>query len=182
MTSIDPGYAALPDDDEFETEILPVRRSRRLPLLTALLALSLVAAGAFIGGVEIQKHYGGATSNGNAATANSRLAGFAAARGRTGSPTGAPAAGAAGRFAAAGTTGVVTLIKGSMLYLTDFSGNIVKVSTRGSKVTKTVAASVRAVHPGDTVVVRGAKQKNGTYRASSITLGDAGGGLFGGNG
>ena len=54
MTSIDSGFdpASLPDDD-LEAELPPLRRRRRLPLLTAALALAVVAAGAFIGGVEI---------------------------------------------------------------------------------------------------------------------------------
>ena len=52
------------DDDDLEPEPIPVRYRRRLPLLTALLALALIAAAAFIGGVQIQKHYGGTTACG----------------------------------------------------------------------------------------------------------------------
>jgi hypothetical protein len=33
---------------------------------------------------------------------------------------------------------------------------------------------VKDVHPGDTVVIRGATQKNGTVAASSISVGGAG--------
>ena len=50
-----------------------------------------------------------------------------------------------------------------------------KVSTSAaSQVTKTVSGTVKDVHPGDTVVVRGTTQKNGTVAPSSISVGGAG--------
>ena len=62
MTTSD--YAMQPYDDTAETEVLP-RRRPRLTRLTLFLGLAAVAGGAFVGGVEIQKHYGGSgTSSG----------------------------------------------------------------------------------------------------------------------
>ncbi len=186
MSSIDTGYAAAPLDDDCKDEVLPMRR-RRLPLLTALLAASLVAAAAFVVGVEVQKHYGVSSSSsaGGVAGGTGAAAAFAG-RQRAGGGTGGGAAGRAGGFLGGGaggaggaTIGLITLIRGSTLYVTDFSGNTVKVkASAGLRVTKTVTAALKSLHPGDSVVVRGTKQKDGSYKASSITLGS----LAGGNG
>ena len=184
MTTLD---SDLPHEslDEYETEPLPLPRRRRLPLVTALLALGVVAGGAFIGGVEVQKHEGGSTTGGAGSTASA----FASRFGR-GAATGSTAGGAggAGSFFGGGgaTIGTVTAIKGSTLYVTDSSGQTVKVTTSpAAAVTKTVSSSVKGIDPGDTVVVRGTAGRNGTVAAQSITDGSAGaaGGLgFGGGG
>ena len=61
-------------------------------------------------------------------------------------------------------------------YVTDFNGNTVKVkATPRLRVTKTVRASLKSLRPGDSVVVQGTKQKDGSYKASSIALGSPGG-------
>ena len=68
-------------------------------------------------------------------------------------------------------------IKGTTLYVADASGNTVKVTaSSGSRVTKTVSSTITfgAIHPGDSVVVRGTQQGNGTIAADSITLGAGG--------
>jgi hypothetical protein len=158
------------DDDALELEALAIRRRRKLPMLTAALVLGVVAGGAFVGGVEAQKHLGSSGASANSGGASS----FAARFGRGGA--GAAATGA-GNF----TAGTVTAIKGSTLYITDASGNIVKVSTSaGSQVSKSVTGKVTDIRPGDTVVVRGTTGTNGTIAAESITLG--GGGVVGGGG
>jgi hypothetical protein len=177
MSAADTGYSTPPyDDDLDDTEVLPVRRRRRLPLLTGALLAALVAAVAFVGGVLVQKHYGAASSGGStpAASGASSLASSRAGRaGRT-----FPGAAAGG----GGTVGLVTLIRGSTLYVTDFSGNTVKVKlSAASRVTKTSTVSAKSIHPGDTVVVRGTQGKNGVTTADSVSIGGAGGaGLFGG--
>jgi hypothetical protein len=181
MSTIDsslPVPADEPDDDvAAELEALAIRRRRKLPRVTLALAVALVGAGAFIGGAEAQKHLGSSSnssSSGNAASSfasRSRNGGFAITRG-------------GGSFAGGGATiGTVTAIKGSTLYVTDTSGNTVKVSTSAaSQVTKTVTGTVKDVHPGDTVVIRGATKKNGTIAASSVSLGGGAGAVFGGSG
>ena len=161
-------------DDDFVAEIL-TRRKRRLPVLTAILVLAIAAGGAFIAGAEVQKKYGtsssSATSGGANASALSALASrFRAAGGGGGRGLFGGGAGGAG----GGTAGTVTLIKGSTLYVTDATGNTVLVHTSpASRVTKTVSGTVRAIHPGDSVTVTGAKAKNGSYTATAITLGGA---------
>jgi hypothetical protein len=165
-----------PADDAFETDVLPVRRRPRLPIVTALLVLAAIAAAAFVGGVEIQKHYGASSASTSAAsgaagaTRGGGFAGFAgrgATRGRAFGGFGGGGAGAAGGTT---TAGLVTLIKGSTLYVTDFTGNTIKVSTpKGLRVSKTVTSSVKNIHPGDSVVVVATKTKGG-YVARSVTV------------
>jgi hypothetical protein len=174
-------------DGAGEDEELPARPRRRLvtPVTLGLTAV-VIAAGGFIGGVEVQKHQGGSSSTGGAASG--LPAGFAArlggggARGGTTAQGGA-ATGAAGDF----TTGSVANKHGSTLYVTDSSGDTIRVKTNSSsKVTRTAAASANGVYPGDTVIVTGTKHSDGTITASSIratsktAASSGGGGFFGG--
>ncbi len=157
-------------DNELLTQIL-ARRRRHVPLMTKALGALLVVALAFVIGAEVQKHYGNtAASTGNSA------AGAAAAVGRARAAGGLPGLGGAGGAAgfgaaASGTSGTVTLIKGSTLYVTDSSGttSIVKTSA-SSRVTKTVTSSVGNILPGSVVTVVGPQAKDGSYTATSISV------------
>jgi len=177
MSTLDTDYpvpAGEPDDDvALELEALALRRRRKLPRVTLALAVAIVGAGAFIGGAEAQKHLGSsASSSSNANAAGSFASRFRGTTGRS------PAT-----FGGGGTAGTVTAIKGSTLYVTDASGNTVKVrTTAASQVTKSVTGRVHDIRPGDTIVVRGATGKDGTIAADSITLGGAGAVTFGGGG
>src|SRR5208282_4509991 len=116
---------------------------------------------------------------------------FAALRGGA-SSTGAKSAAAGGSSSAVTgftrpTAGTVAYLAGSTLYVTNSEGHTTKVTTSpGTSVTKTVKASVSAIHPGETVTVTGATGSNGAISAESIRVGaGAGGGLgalFGGAG
>ncbi len=159
-------------NDDVAHELEEIRRRRRIPRMTLVLTVALAGAGAFIGGAEAQKHLGSSTSSSNGSAA----AGGLASRFRSsGSGKAANANGGV-------TFGTVTAIKGSTLYVTDASGNTIKVATSpASQVSKTVTGSVKDAHPGDTVVVTGTKRANGTIDARSISLGGGGlGGFVGG--
>ncbi|MHB8242148.1 MAG: hypothetical protein ACYDHN_09170 [Solirubrobacteraceae bacterium] len=166
------------DDD---TDELPPRPRRRLagPLPLALLATLLIACG-FIGGVLVEKgQVSTGASSGSAAGLASR---FAALRsGAAGSPTGVQSASASGAGAfTRPTTGTVAYLAGKTLYVTDTEGNTIKVATSSAtSVSKTATASVRGIHPGETVSVVGATTANGSIRAQSISVGSSGGGLSG---
>ena len=155
-------------DNELLTQIL-ARRRRHLPLITTALGALLFVALAFVVGAEVQKHYGktAASTGSPAATAAAALGRARAAGGLSGF------GGAGGGFgaAASGTSGTVTLIKGSALYVTDSSGttSIVKTSA-SSRVTKTVASSVKTILPGSVVTVVGPQAKDGSYTATSISV------------
>jgi len=157
-------------------EVLPPRRRRGLrPLTAALAAVVLVGAG-FLGGVQIQKHYGGSSSGSASGAAASFASRFRAGRGAGG----AGGAGGASAFFGGGTAGgaggsqeigQVSLIKGSTLYLADFLGNTIKVQIpAGVAVSETTRTTVRGIHPGDTVTAQVTKLKNGNYRATSVTV------------
>lgn len=176
MSTLDtdlPVPAGEPDDDvALELEALALRRRRKLPRVTLALAIAIVGAGAFIGGAEAQKHLGSSANS----SSNTNAAASLASRFRGGNAKSQQTFGGGG-----GTVGTVTAIKGSTLYVTDASGNIVKVETSaGSQVTKTVTGKVKDIHPGDTIVVRGSTGKNGVIAADSISLDGAGAVTFGG--
>lgn len=84
-----------------------------------------------------------------------------------------PAAAAAALF----LTGV---INGSSFYVTDTSGNTVKVVlTKASTLTAQKTVGYKTLRPGDTVTVRG-RATGGVVHATSIAIGTAGaGGGFG---
>jgi hypothetical protein len=165
-----PPDVATSGDNELLTQIL-ARRRRRLPRMTMALVALLVVALTFVVGAEVQKHYGktastgGATAAGFGRAAGARAAGGLPAFGATGASRGGFGA------APSGTSGTVTLIKGSTLYVTDSSGttSLVKTSA-GSLVTKTVTSSVKTIHPGSVVTVVGPQAKDGSYTATSISV------------
>jgi hypothetical protein len=191
--------APVEETDWLDTsEELPRRPRRRVvaPIPLALLGVLLVACG-FIGGVLVEK---GQTSSSGTGASGGLAARFAALRsaggaaGGTSGGTSAGGAGFAGRLsgetgAGRATVGQVSYVDGKTLYVESAEGNTVKVTTSaGSTITKTVTSSVKGIHPGETVVVQGAANSNGTVAASSISVGGAGGlgrglgGLFGGAG
>jgi hypothetical protein len=152
---------------------LLARRRKKLPAVTAALALAVAVAGGLVGGVEAQKHWGASSP----AAATGRPGGFAGFAGRAGGGAGGfPGFGGAGGGGGGATTGTVTLIKGSTLYVTDASGNTVLVHTTAqSSVKKTVAGTTKTIHPGDSVTVTGTQNKDGSYSAQAITIGGTNG-------
>ncbi|MDX6667767.1 MAG: hypothetical protein QOK04_1147 [Solirubrobacteraceae bacterium] len=151
---------------EDEPDELPPRPRRRLftRLTGALLGVLLLASG-FVAGVLIEK---GQSSGGTAASP-------VAGRGGNGSAAAARRAGgggagfAGGQGGGGGTTGQVSTLRGSTLYVQDDQGNTIKVTlAKGASVSRTNGSSVRAIHPGDTVVVQGTQAGDGSISASSI--------------
>jgi hypothetical protein len=136
---------------------------------SAALAAAITCAAGFYGGVRVEKSQlsgtattaaqpsgapGGASSQGSAATASGARAGFLGA----------------GRGGGNATIGSVSSVNGSTIYLTDSSGNTVKVTlSSATKVTKSVGVSKASVRPGDTVVIQGLKSSNGTVTATSVS-------------
>jgi hypothetical protein len=158
-------------DEEWPTQ--SVKRGIHLRMPTAILLALLLAAGGVWGGSLLQKHDGGST----------RTTGLAAARaGFARTASGSPFA-----SSSSATTGTVTDIIGSTLYVTESSGSLVKVTLSSSAtVTRNAKSSLGALQPGDTVVVQGTKVSGGSMTASSVSATAAGvspvaaGGGFGG--
>jgi len=135
-------------------------RGLRVSALTGVLVLLLAVAGGFWGGVALQKHHGGSSSS---SSALSRVAAAARAAGAgTGSRLGA------GGFGAA-TAGTVIGVSGDVLQVSDSSGNIVKVTVGPSAtVTRTSSEPLSGLKIGDTVVVSGSSESNGSVTATAV--------------
>ncbi|HYB27265.1 MAG TPA: hypothetical protein VEF89_11670 [Solirubrobacteraceae bacterium] len=188
------------DEEEDQDYELPRRPRRRFfnPWTAAALAVVLGAIGFYVG-VRVEKSQ---LANSTTTSALSALAGTGtgtrtgAARTGTGA-TGASASGASGASGAGGggafrslfggggaggsaTIGTVSSISGDTLYVTETSGNMVKVTlSSATKVSKSVTVGKDAVRPGDLVTVAGAKSSDGTV--SATTVNDTGASPFGGS-
>ncbi len=152
-------------DDRF-AERLPVRPKR--PFLTrwsaGLIALALAAIG-FYAGIDVEK---GKTSASGTAALASAATGAKSTSARPGSGTRAPG-GFAGA-AANGTSGTVSRIDGSTIYLKDSQGNTIKVKlSSGTTITKSEKVGNRKLYPGDEVVVAGKAASDGDVSATSVT-------------
>jgi len=173
------------DDWQEEPAELPRRPRRRLltPIPLALLGVLLTACG-FIAGALVEKGQSTSSSS-SAGSAASLVSRFRALRAGAGSGTSAGSGVSGGSSSSSTgftrpTAGTVAYLDGSTLYVTNSEGNTVKVTTSaGTSVTKTVKASVKGIHPGESVTVTGATASNGTVGAESISVGAGGGGLAG---
>ncbi len=176
--------------DETDPLTLPQRARRRWwSVPTAVLGAVIIGAVGFYAGARVEKSDLPSTSAGGASAAGAaarRLAAFgasasASASGRSGVSSsggaGPAAAGFGAGFAGFGagdvTAGTVSSVDHGVIYLTDRTGNTVKVTlSSASGVTKSLPVSRRSVHPGDTVIVTGVKNASGTIVAASVN--DAG--------
>jgi hypothetical protein len=160
------------DQDE-QDSLVPGRRPRRKLFGRAsavLIALVLGVAGFYIG-VRVEKgQVSGSTTS--AASLPSLTGGSTTKSGASGTGAG-PASGfpAAGGFGGANASiGTVSNVKGKTLYMSDTSGNTVKVTlSSATKITKSLPVGRQSVHPGDSVVIQGAKGTNGTVHATSVS-------------
>lgn len=154
-------------DDNTDFEALPPRPRNRLlaPLPLALVAL-LIAACGFLGGVLVQKGSGG----GSAAGLPAGLPSFLNKEGGGGSSSGGFPGGASG----AAVSGTVSSVDGRTIYVKNSAGSTVAVRVEdGSKLSRNSKVSVKKIHPGDSVVVQGAKHGS-TVKASSISATESG--------
>lgn len=163
---------------EEEMPARPVRE--KLGRVTLGLLVLAFAAGAFWLGVVTEKHSLSSTSATTAATAARTARTGAAATGATGAAAGGGGGSGSGSGA---TVGQVKLIDGSNIYVTDSTGNVVKVATTpDSQITVTSSGTAKDVKPGDTVLVTGTTGDDGTVTATAVRDQGAGGAGFGGFG
>jgi hypothetical protein len=185
------------DNGDGLTAALARRPRAKLPSLTVVLVVVVVASAGFIGGILLGKHYG-SSGSGSLAT---RFGAFAAAGASpsastgTGSRTGlggagggfggagglGSAGGGAGGFAGGNATvGTIKLIDGSTVYVQTSAGDIVQVSTSsGTKVTVSSTVPVKDLQPGEDVIVEGSKNSKGGVTATSISQTSLSAGLGG---
>jgi hypothetical protein len=170
---------------EPEPVATPRRPRRRLfnRRMAALIAVLTCAAG-FYTGVRVEKSQlastpSAATASAAAPASGARPGAGAAPGSGTGaqastatgasSPTGFPGAGRFGGGANA-SLGTISSVSGNTIYLTDTTGNTVKVTlSSATKLTKSLAVSKSSLHPGDSVVIQGVKNSSGTLVATSVS-------------
>ena len=177
----------LGNDDEL-TAVLTRRPRTKLPSLTVVLVVLVVASAGFIGGMLTGKHYGSSGSGGAAGfrlpagvTLPSGAAGGSgggfpgSGAGGTGSST--AGTGAGGGFGTGNATiGTIKLVDGKTVYVQTTSGSIVQVTTSSAtKVTVSSSAPVKDLTPGTTVIVQGSKNSSGGVTATSISQTSLGG-------
>jgi hypothetical protein len=164
-------------------------------VVTGLGAIILAAAG-FTGGVVVQKHRGGdgtataaaggpgggqmpsgfaggppgANAMGNASSSSAGTTpGSSGQSGAPGSQAGGGQANASSASGSSLTTGEVANVRGGTIYVTKSDGTVVRVvAASGATVARTSKSAMTAVHPGDTVVISGAKDDDGTVKATSV--------------
>ncbi len=146
---------------EQEAPTKPGRRRRQFfNRKSAALAAAITCAAGFYAGVSVEK--------GQLSTAATTTTASAASN-----ATGAgPRAGFGGAARGGGNAsiGTVSSVNGKTIYLTDTSGNTVKVTlSSATKITKSESVSKASVRPGDTVVIQGLKASNGTLTATSVS-------------
>ena len=180
-------------EDTFE---LPGRPRRRFwgPWSALVLAVLVGVVGFYVG-IRVEKgQLSSATSTLGAGLGAASRTGAAAAGSRAGAGSTASAGGRTGGFGggfgralgggaggANASFGTVSSINGNTIYLTDVTGNTVKVRlTSATKVTKSVSVAKKSVRPGDTVVVSGLKGSHGTITAATVADSGARSGAFGG--
>lgn len=154
-------------DQEWEQPTTPGRPRRRwLNRRSAALAAVITCAAGFYGGVRVEKSQLSSTATPAAGT-------VAAGAGAAGAGAGARAGFAGGAAAGGGNAsfGTVSSVNGNTIYLTDSSGNTVKVtlSSDATEITKNQSVSKTSIRPGDAVVIQSAKSSSGTITATSVT-------------
>lgn len=154
------------ENDDLAT-LLQRREHAKPTRLTWVLLTLLVLTIGFIGGAVAGQRLGATTSPSGGS--------FAMPAGMpTSFPSGAGFPGGLGDGTAAdtggsGTSGTVKLVDGENLYLTDSSGNTVKVIVPSTAtVTSQRAAELADLKPGATVLVSGETADDGTVTASSV--------------
>ena len=133
---------------------------------TLVLGAVALLLGGFLGGLQVQKHYGtGTTEATGRAGAGARPGGFPGAGSFGG---GAPTA--AATAAAGPTTGKVKLVNGTTIYVETADGEVVTVRTGGdTSVLSATKGKLKDVKAGDTVSVQGTADAEGTVTATTVT-------------
>ena len=170
----DPGADIHPEDPDDEWRSGPVRRGIRLAVPTAVLATLIALAAGFWGGAVAESHHNPSTSSQLASLASR----FGAGRGaggfsRTGTAGAGGAAGTGGAAGASGRTaaasGIVTGVQGQTLFLTGSDGSLIKVTLGPSAtIEQTAPSTLGGLQTGNTAIVQGTKNPDGSVTATAI--------------
>ncbi len=137
----------------------------------------VLIVGGFLGGIQVQKHYGSSSTN-SAATDIANLrnqfartgTGNGTTRGEGNFPGFGGTNGATGA-AAAGQTGTIKFVDGTTIYVTLADGTVLTVQTTGStKVVTSTTTKLSALKVGETITVGGGTpDSSGNMTATTVT-------------
>jgi len=168
------------EDTDDETPALPGRPRRQLfnRYTAALLAVITCAIGFYVG-IRVEK--------GQVSSSSGTARGFTLPAALAGSSTRGTSSFRGGAFGGANASiGTISSVNGNTIYITDATGNTVKVTlSSATKITKSLGVSKHSLRPGDSVVIRGVKNRSGKVSATSISdsgAGNAGSGATGAGG
>ncbi|MCX4686684.1 hypothetical protein OG401_20620 [Kitasatospora purpeofusca] len=178
-----------PDGRDVTAELAAPPR-RRLPWVPLVLSAAVIATAAFAGGVWYQRDQAPERASGRTVAAGGGTQqprpGATGAAGQNGNRRNGQGGQGGGQGAGGGqggfTRGTVKAVDGTTVYLTDASGNTVKVTTGdATKVQLNKEGKVGDLQPGQSVTVVGTPTDGG-YAATQLVEGAAAGGFGGGAG
>jgi hypothetical protein len=157
-------------DQEWEEPTTPGRPRRWLNRKSAALAAVITCAAGFYGGVRVEKSQLSSTATATTPAAAAGAIGASAGTAEAGAGARAGFAGGAAGGGGNASFGTVSSVNGNTIYLTDSSGNTVKVTlSSATEITKNQSVSKTSIRPGDAVVIQGAKSSSGTITATSVS-------------
>ena len=178
-TELDDDLVPITDLEPDPALVGEIQRRRAVTPLTRGLLAVVIAGGAFLGGVLVERSQAKTTSS--SALPAGVPANIAALFGGARTSTTVAGAGAGGTTGATQTFGTIKLVDGKNVYVSDAQGNVVKIATNAkTKITVSQAASIAKLKPSTSVIVQGTTATDGTVTATSISQTAAGGGLGGG--
>jgi hypothetical protein len=171
-----------PFADDLSERLDAVAPRRWTSRTTLALSGIVLLVGGFVGGAQVQKHWGTTSSStaspGFVLPSGNPFAGGNFGRGGTGTGgtgtggngTGGARTGGTGGAGGGGTTGTVKLVDGTTVYLTTPDGQTVIVKTTPSTtVNVNQPGSLTDLAPGATVTIQGQTGSDGSVNATSIT-------------
>jgi Cu/Ag efflux protein CusF len=169
-----------PFADDLSKELAAAAPKRWANRATVVIGALALVVGGFLGGVQVEKHYGSTATATNAAarrggTGFTRGEGFGGGFGGGSGTAGGGASAApttpAGGAGANTTTGTVKLVDGTTLYVQLANGDIATVDTTGATkvlIGKT-AGKLSSLTTGEKVTVTGTADAAGTVTAKTVT-------------
>jgi Cu/Ag efflux protein CusF len=158
-----------PFADDLSTQLTAARPwfNRGTLILSALALL----VGGFLGGVQVEKHFGSSAAATSAADRRAALQGILGGGGfNRRDASAAPSSSASP--AAESTSGTVKLVDGTTIYVSLAGGDVLTVRTSAStKVSVGSATKVGQLKVGDKVTVVGPTDSSGNVTATAITAG-----------
>jgi Cu/Ag efflux protein CusF len=163
-----------PFADDLSKELTHAAPKKWINRTTLVVGGLVLIVGGFLGGVQVQKHYGKtSTASPASAFANLRAAGGFTGRNGEGFPAGGRPNGGASTAptAAPAQTGTVKLVDGSTIYVTLADGTILTVSTsKSTKVSVATTSKLGALKAGQKITVVGSTpDSSGNVKATAVT-------------